>query len=805
MLSAHTVIAPGRHRYLPRAVTALLIAATVVVGGNAADAAYPGANGPILFTRDGDIHRGAVDGSGAQNVTATLDLLEDAPAASPDGARIAFQAPESAGGSDATGIWVMPADGGERREVSAAFGTQLVAAEDPTWSPDGTRVAFVAQVWLDGGSRSEVRLYVADVAGGTVTPLTSHNPGIDEPAWSPLGDEILVAYESQLWTVAAGGGEPQLLYSGFDTGLAASGGADWAPDGTQIAFTCGVYSSSVCVVGADGSGVRRLTPDATTTSDPAWSPDGTRIAYSTATPAETAGASKIFTMDAVTGLAEDGSGGTQVTDGGSDDADPNWSPRAGEPEPEPEPQPDPEPGEPTEPFDGDPATTGRIEERDPAAAAAAIARVRFAPAASAAAFTQAGGPRQATWVVLSRDDAFPDSLAGASLTGDGPLLFTATAALSPVTAAEIERVLGPGGRVYLLGGTGAISQAVEDGLTADGYDVIRLSGASRVETAIAVASEVLSVYGSDQVLVARAYGAADNPSSGWADSVSGGAIAAWAGLPMLVTPSEAVHPAVAAWLSANPPAATVLLGGTAALSQAVFDAVPNPLRVSGADRTATAAAIATELWAVPSTGPRAFTVINGEHPAGWAFGLAAAGLASDVEAPLLMVSERVSDATAGLVGTCGAAEVELALIGDPTVITQEVEQQLDTLDGGACGGGATPDPEPDPPTPGPGSTPGAGGAIVLGEYSCRANLTQFIDTVDILSESEYAPGSSSPGVFTYDRGVGVLHFQSGGWAGVYTRGEYYAPGVQGEGQGPQIWLYFDDNGGEGRITCYGPD
>jgi hypothetical protein len=68
--------------------------------------------------------------------------------------------------------------------------------------------------------------------------------------------------------------------------------------------------------------------------------------------------------------------------------------------------------------------------------------------------------------------------------------------LTPPTALDevrsgINRVLASGGRIYVLGGTEAISQAVVDALAASGHaNVVRLGGESRRETAVAVAGEI---------------------------------------------------------------------------------------------------------------------------------------------------------------------------------------------------------------------------------------------------------------------------------------------------------------------------
>ena len=117
---------------------------------------------------------------------------------------------------------------------------------------------------------------------------------------------------------------------------------------------------------------------------------------------------------------------------------------SGPSQPDPTPEPTPEP----------PATLPPgIGEDDPVVTAIAISRERF-PAAT----RQAEG--QADHVVLSRDDAFADSLAASVLTAGGPLLFTASGSLDERTETEIGRVLAPSGTVVLLGGTAALSRTV---------------------------------------------------------------------------------------------------------------------------------------------------------------------------------------------------------------------------------------------------------------------------------------------------------------------------------------------------------
>ena len=71
-------------------------------------------------------------------------------------------------------------------------------------------------------------------------------------------------------------------------------------------------------------------------------------------------------------------------------------------------------------------------------------------------------------------DLFPDALAGVPFAGAsaGPLMITPPTQLDSRVAAEIQRILPVDKPVYLLGGAGALSQAVEDQVKALGYTTV---------------------------------------------------------------------------------------------------------------------------------------------------------------------------------------------------------------------------------------------------------------------------------------------------------------------------------------------
>ncbi|MCO8126159.1 cell wall-binding repeat-containing protein [Acidimicrobiia bacterium EGI L10123] len=329
--------------------------------------------------------------------------------------------------------------------------------------------------------------------------------------------------------------------------------------------------------------------------------------------------------------------------------------------PAPVPPPPSGPSDPDAPEDPSSDTeTLDVDDADPLDGAITISKRRF-------------GDDDAGHVVLARDDTFADSLTGSVLTSTGPLLYTGRDALDPRTEAEIRRVLPGGGRVLVLGGDAALSDAVVDRLGAVGYRADRLAGPTRVETALAIADEALRLAAArgerpPEVLLSR--------WDGWADAVTAGAHAAASGSPVLLTGNGGLHPAVADWLDGHTDLDPVAIGGTAALSS-ITVAAAGADRIGGGDRFETAALIAERWW--PATPPLAF-VANGIDPGAWRIVLAAAGYAADEGAPILLVtSSVVTDATDAVLCASGT-RLRSAVLGSTSLVGPGVRATLE----GSC-------------------------------------------------------------------------------------------------------------------------
>ncbi len=280
---------------------------------------------------------------------------------------------------------------------------------------------------------------------------------------------------------------------------------------------------------------------------------------------------------------------------------------------------------------------------------------------------------EASRAVIATDETFADAAAGGPLAGtEGPVLLTGPDELDGRVADELARVLAPDGEVLLLGGERALSPEVEDALAAR-WSVRRLAGADRFATAAAVAAEVLRREGGSTCLLARA-----RPDDAWADGLTVGAYAARDGVPLVYTETDALPEATRDLLRGGGITRTLVIGGPRAISEDVAAAVPSPTRVAGADRTATAVAIAEELWgADPSRLDGGVLLTNGFGTSAWRNTLVAAPLAARRGAPVLLTrGHEAPEPTAAWLAGANLGVDDVTIVGAPTAVDEALASRL---------------------------------------------------------------------------------------------------------------------------------
>ncbi|MET7420445.1 cell wall-binding repeat-containing protein [Dactylosporangium sp. NPDC005555] len=342
-----------------------------------------------------------------------------------------------------------------------------------SWSDDGSRYAYSSL----GG------LVTVRAGGGQTVQITGNAADVD-PEWWPGGYGLLFSRNGQLFQAGANGtweepfgadpagayqdtdpaisinsqiifertapGQPVSIYEfgqghpAPDTKLVEGSSPDFAPDGARFAYIAG---GNLWTAAADGSAKKQLTTDGTA-SDPSYSPDGTEIAFSAA------GALKKIKVD--------GSGPTTIKAAGTA---PAWQ---------------------TVNANG----VERVWGADGVGTAIATSQWNYMDNDSG---PEDAGRFPAEAVVLSRSDTYLDALVGSALAikKGAPLLITKPGGtVEPRVLAEIKRVLGSSGDVYLLGGTLALPAGIETQLKGLGYTVKRIWGNTHYDTAVEINKQI---------------------------------------------------------------------------------------------------------------------------------------------------------------------------------------------------------------------------------------------------------------------------------------------------------------------------
>lgn len=192
---------------------------------------------------------------------------------SPDGLRIAYAVRDAEGYMD---LWIANRDGSAARLLARTEGND----EWPTWSPDGTRIAFesdvtgLGDIWVVNTDGTGLRRLTTD-------PLPAVVADID-PAWSPDGSRIAFSStrdgQYAIFTMRPDGTDlrrisPQGSHSDLEPA--------WSPAGARLAVRRVTADNEwdIWVMNNDGSGaVRHAQPG--WQRAPSWRADGNLITYS---------------------------------------------------------------------------------------------------------------------------------------------------------------------------------------------------------------------------------------------------------------------------------------------------------------------------------------------------------------------------------------------------------------------------------------------------------------------------------------------------------------------------------------------
>ncbi len=254
------------------------------------------------------------------------------------------------------------------------------------------------------------------------------------------------------------------------------------------------------------------------------------------------------------------------------------------------------------------------------------------------------GWKSAETVILVNDSAIPDALTSTPLAHakNAPILLTGKGGLNKETANEIKRLGAK--NIIMIGGDKVLPSKIEKDLKALNVKIDRIKGATREETALAIAKRLDGIKDVSEITVV-------NGTTGLADAVSIAAAAAEKGMPILLANPKSGLSVAEKFIKEESIKASFIIGGKTVLPEKLVASLPSKQRIEGANRNDTNAKVIEKFYADRNL-DNLYLAKDGMGDSGQLIdALAVGALAAKNGAPVLIASKKLSETQKKVINT----------------------------------------------------------------------------------------------------------------------------------------------------------
>lgn len=259
------------------------------------------------------------------------------------------------------------------------------------------------------------------------------------------------------------------------------------------------------------------------------------------------------------------------------------------------------------------------------------------------------------YAVIASGEGFADALCAAPLAEQykAPILLTSKDTLSTESKKQLSKLKVK--KVFIIGGTGVVSNNVKNELESMGILTSRIYGQDRFETAIEVAKNLKNVSG---VVITNGYG--------FADALSIAPIAAQNGMPILLTDKDDLSSQVKYFLGNNSYNKSYIVGGTGVVSDKIASQLKNNTRLGGNSRYATNSAI-LNYFADKFSYDKVYVASGENYPDA----LSGSVLAASNKSPLILIGTSVDSSVMSSVNSKHDKYKNIIILGGNGVVSEE--------------------------------------------------------------------------------------------------------------------------------------